>query len=139
MSVLLAMLLLTNSMRSVMWVSCAGWWVGAGQGVVYIAETRDPSFQVWPYGWHSNVRRTQDSFHWWFDWFSSPRMWSFGVPIWTLAGASLVPTVVVWRLDRRARRRARINHCPTCNYDRGGLPAASPCPECGAIPATTPT
>jgi hypothetical protein len=32
---------------------------------------------------------------------------------------------------RRARRRARLNHCPSCNYDRTGLPAASPCPECG--------
>jgi rubrerythrin len=38
---------------------------------------------------------------------------------------------VGWRLDVRAR----TGNCPTCNYDRRGIPAASVCPECGAAPA----
>jgi hypothetical protein len=36
--------------------------------------------------------------------------------------------------DARPRRalKGRLNRA--CNYDRRGLPAVSPCPECGAVP-----
>ena len=33
------------------------------------------------------------------------------------------------RMHRTGMRRLGL--CPSCGYDRGGLPAESPCPECG--------
>ena len=36
------------------------------------------------------------------------------------------------RLDALATRRARLNLCPKCNYDRTGLAATAVCPECAA-------
>jgi hypothetical protein len=33
---------------------------------------------------------------------------------------------------RKSLRRKR-GHCPECNYDRAGLAAESPCPECGSL------
>src|SRR6185295_6367956 len=45
------------------------------------------------------------------------------VPLWIFPALLTIPTVIAWRLDTLARRRARLNHCPTCNYDRRGLPA----------------
>jgi hypothetical protein len=49
------------------------------------------------------------------------------IPLWAIALQCLVSAAAAWRLDTLARRRTRLNHCPTCNYDRTGLP----CPECG--------
>jgi hypothetical protein len=46
-------------------------------------------------------------------------------------------TVLAWRLDwldARAARRARLNLCPKCNYDRAGIAKDAVCPECGALP-----
>jgi hypothetical protein len=44
-------------------------------------------------------------------------------------------TFVAWpHHPSRASRRANMGHCVKCNYDRRGLPATNPCPECGAFP-----
>jgi ssDNA-binding Zn-finger/Zn-ribbon topoisomerase 1 len=72
-----------------------------------------------------------------------PMWWSLSVseitniwiPLWLplpLCGAG---TAIACRLDALARRRARLNLCPNCNYDRAGLAAAAKCPECGSQPA----
>ena len=53
-------------------------------------------------------------------------------PVWPVAACCVVLTLVAWRLDTLARRRAKLNLCPKCNYDRTGLAAGSVCPECGA-------
>jgi hypothetical protein len=60
------------------------------------------------------------------------RYWSREAPIWPLEAGVLAVTLVAWRSDRRGRRLARIGHCPNCNYDRRGIAADVPCPECGA-------
>jgi uncharacterized OB-fold protein len=70
--------------------------------------------------------------NWWFDWDVREVGKPVFVPIWVIVAAAQAAAIAAWRLDTLARRRARLNHCPTCNYDRTGLPAASLCPECGA-------
>jgi hypothetical protein len=80
--------------------------------------------------------RNTPEIRWWFDWGNDGyHQHHFRVPLWVLMALMLMPTASAWRLDTLARRRARLNHCPACNYPRAGLPAASPCPECGAAPA----
>jgi rubrerythrin len=38
-----------------------------------------------------------------------------------------------WYLEILARR-ARLNLCPKCKYDRTGIAAGAVCPECGSLP-----
>lgn len=47
-------------------------------------------------------------------------------------GLTALSTALLWRWDRRARRRGSANACPACGYDRGGLGPDAICPECGA-------
>jgi hypothetical protein len=57
------------------------------------------------------------------------------VPLWMPVVLLLPPTAAAWRLDILARRRARLNLCPKCHYDRAGLGAGAVCPECGSKPS----
>lgn len=57
------------------------------------------------------------------------------LPLWLPMVATLLPTAFVWWLDALARRRVRVNLCPSCDYDRTGLADGAKCPECGATPA----
>ncbi len=61
-----------------------------------------------------------------------PTDWFFLVPLWCPLLVSFVSTTLAWRLDTLARRRARLNNCPKCNYDRAGIGKDAVCPECGA-------
>ena len=56
------------------------------------------------------------------------------IPFWMLALGALLIAAGAWRLDVLAARRRRTGMCPKCQYDRAGLSAMSPCPECGAVP-----
>jgi hypothetical protein len=73
--------------------------------------------------------------HWWFE----RNIGWIGTPIWAFILPGLGCTAFGWRLDSLARRRLRLGHCPKCNYDRTGIPAASVCPECGSAPAQAST
>jgi hypothetical protein len=62
-------------------------------------------------------------------------------PVWPALAANTVFFSFAWLLAiltlstaRRALRRRR-NLCPHCAYDLRATPAASPCPECGRLPA----
>ncbi|HVU63860.1 MAG TPA: hypothetical protein VHC70_07780 [Phycisphaerales bacterium] len=57
------------------------------------------------------------------------------LPLWMPTGLMVIPTLLAWRLDTLARRRARLSLCAKCNYDRAGLAAGAKCPECGMLPA----
>lgn len=55
------------------------------------------------------------------------------------AGAHGVAIGLPWwlvRTLRRLRRRRASGTCPHCGYALAGLPAATPCPECGTSAAT---
>lgn len=54
------------------------------------------------------------------------------VPLWMLLALMVVPTSILWYVDRAAARRRRAGLCVKCGYDRAGLDAAAVCPECGA-------
>jgi hypothetical protein len=60
------------------------------------------------------------------------------VPLWAPGMLSLCVTAIAWRLDTLASRRALLNLCPNCHYDRTDLAPGAACPECGAKPVPAP-
>ena len=83
--------------------------------------------------WWGSYSAPNPSFNpWWIVWRDAPRNFPRGsAPMWMCVSAVALPTLVAWRLDALARRRALLNLCPKCNYDRAGLGAGAVCPECG--------
>jgi len=72
----------------------------------------------------------------WYGWYHDPTCAWLTVPLWMPALGTLLGSAAAWRLDALARRRARLNLCPKCNYDRAGIAGDAKCPECGAMPAS---
>jgi hypothetical protein len=71
---------------------------------------------------------------WYFRW-TRDRVGTFlAFPLWIPSVMTAITTALAWRLDTFARRRARLNLCPKCNYDRAGIAGDAKCPECGALP-----
>lgn len=52
------------------------------------------------------------------------------LPLWIPFAAFALPGAWLWR---RRRGLVRLGGCPACGYDRTGLAAAVPCPECGEL------
>ena len=55
------------------------------------------------------------------------------VPLWLVFIVAAIPTVILWRRDRRPRK----GHCPHCGYNLTGAEHEK-CPECGAVVAARP-
>ena len=51
--------------------------------------------------------------------------------LWPFVLVTSIPGVAVVVMGRRVARRARLGHCPACNYNLRGLAAGAACPECG--------
>lgn len=60
--------------------------------------------------------------------------WIVSVPLWIPAGTSAAVLIPLMILSARRRRLAGLGRCPSCAYDRTGLPPGAPCPECGRLP-----
>jgi hypothetical protein len=60
---------------------------------------------------------------------SSWEAWS--IPLWIFVLPVAVASGAAWHLDTRARRRAKLDLCPKCGYNRTGLTPGAVCPECG--------
>jgi hypothetical protein len=72
--------------------------------------------------------------HWrWMPWSSNGTWREAVIPLWPLTVGCAA--TVCWLWLPRAARRGRAGRCPTCAYDRCGLPEDAVCPECGAKPA----
>ncbi len=56
----------------------------------------------------------------------------------TLAWGGVIFTLITLSHAARARRRRNSGRCQACGYDLAGVPAAGPCPECGAAPHPSP-
>ncbi len=54
------------------------------------------------------------------------------IPLWPFVAISIATTAAAWRMDTLAQRSQRPGVCPACGYDRTGLAADAPCPECNA-------
>jgi hypothetical protein len=91
-----------------------------------------PGLRLNHFGVHLNWRFEVDQLPWG-PAPGAPRTF-VSIPLWALAAAGTLPTTAAFLLDARDRRRAGLNHCPRCNYDRAGIPSESPCPECGGSP-----
>jgi hypothetical protein len=113
-----------------------GWWAAIASGYVIVEKMDAQSVLPGEIGWRYGTGRMG------IVWLPSAalfkgRSWIL-MPVWVPLILVLALTIAAWRRDHRAVTRARLNHCPTCNYDRRGLPVTSPCPECGAVTAATP-
>ena len=78
-----------------------------------------------------NWERGKFSRYWLPEFHSFAKTWNVFLPLWMPAGVAAAIMVFAGHLDTPARRRARLNLCPKCNYDRSGLAAGAVCPECG--------
>ncbi|MEK6703635.1 MAG: hypothetical protein AABZ53_15350 [Planctomycetota bacterium] len=150
--ILLGLIGLGSVWRSVV-VQWNGNAAGASEGVLigssYFASANPPMR-----GFEVNSKPRTHPFVWWIEsdpiWqircgaFSAQRINGFGIQsrtvmvIWWLpllvGGAGLLAG---WLVVRKGRRRLRNGQCIDCGYSMAGLPADTPCPECGAKGAIT--
>ncbi len=120
------------------WVA-TGWSCGFSEGAFYMAGHR-----AYPFDWEGMTIAARIRGPGWMLMPSSnlvrdnvdPQPYrNFILPLWIPALLTLASTARAWYWDTLARRRAKLNLCPKCNYDRTGLAAGVVCPECGTIPA----
>jgi hypothetical protein len=128
------------------WIGC-GWWV-AGYRANQLVVSLEPGVVVvisGPYlsdplsmGWYAIPRGEFTHWTWGFVNASTPESRVLFFPVWLFVAATLVPSAAAWRLDTLARRRAKLNLCAKCGYDRTGLRGGigAKCPECGTVPAS---
>ncbi len=126
-------------------------WVGSGWGWIDFRAAND--FKLGVSQGRVELSTAQDKLHWeepglhgeclpWYlmrwspEWYLGKPLWTLYIPVWMITAAVFLLTALAWRLDTLARRRARLNLCPTggCGYDRTGLAAGAECPECGRLP-----
>ncbi len=68
-------------------------------------------------------------------WELVPAVVAAGLVVGTLGAVLSDPRTILW-VNRRILRRHKNGCCVRCGYRLGGLPAGSPCPECGGADRT---
>ncbi len=131
-TVLLVVVWIGSRWWAVEWHSDLGWLCGLQPGQLIIGNV-DSSNIGFPLGWRAD-RSHSSTMGWWYFYQRRYDGWWFLFPLWVPISLFLLPTIIAWRLDTLAHRRARLNLCPKCNYDRAGIAAEAVCPECGAKP-----
>jgi hypothetical protein len=126
----------------VVWIGSRWWqayWLG-NQGGFFDIARGSIRFGVWQVGTPffspgltiSRIGLT--NFNWCFSVQQSAPNWAIQIPLWAFVGLVGTAAAAAWRFDTLARRLARLNLCPKCNYDRAGIGAGAACPECGDRP-----
>jgi hypothetical protein len=110
------------------------WGVSVGRGLLFVYTNAYPA-DPFPRG----VFVVSNDSDWGVNLWFVPPLGPRRIPLWFAIVGLLVATAIAWRLDTLARRRAKLNLCPKCNYDRAGLAAAAVCPECGRSPSHIPS
>jgi hypothetical protein len=118
------------------WIDSAGRAIGIGNGQLLTGHLGGGRSD--PHGYHAGLgfgwldeRHGPSRVRWWFYPDTDPNMSGEGVPLWLLMWCVGFVTVIAWALDVIANRHVSLDRCQKCNYSLRGLPAASPCPECG--------
>jgi hypothetical protein len=126
----------------ILWWVPSGWYgwyihggrtiVSSGQGSIWLSY-----YNGGPQSFEAGLRKTGPQWDWSFAYgrWDSKRVamthWTIQSPLWIPFLLFAIPTALLWRRDHILTKRARANHCPKCEYDRVGLAATDPCPECG--------
>ncbi len=147
-TVLLVVVWIASAWFMLEWGNRGGWHtvLSGGEWIISYAGPADPASPSDLPGFVG--RRLPSAQYYWpvgfyFTWHPKPQLsWLLGwygqwfVPLWIPVLFFGMLSALAWRLDTLARRRARLNLCPTggCNYDRTGLAAGAVCPECGRLP-----
>ena len=130
-------------------------WVGSGWGYVNLRITEQikvgldngrMTFDSFPDGerysvdlmWWGPSQGRRPNWRWWYYWDRFSGIVQLHIPLWFAIAPCLGTTATAWLMDRIARQRGK-KRCGNCGYDRAGIDAAAPCPECGSpTPALTP-
>jgi hypothetical protein len=138
MTVLLVVVWIGSGWAYAMWQ--IGWFtrVDVRGGVIAVRHAKLPGTRVVGPGWRWGVAKTDLQYTADWDGYFGGRVWRVDLPLWALATAAAVVSVLAWHLDTLARRRTLPNLCPKCNYDRAGLAEGAACPECGSTPSRSP-
>ena len=134
-TVLLVVVWIGSIWWDVSWASKRNGFVDVGAGGIGILYHQGTKTDSTISGWRLHEVADDASMRWWLDAvaLNSWATWcSITIPLWCPIVITLCASGFAWRLDTLARRRAKLNLCPKCNYDRTGLAAGAVCPECGA-------
>jgi hypothetical protein len=128
-TLLLVVVWIGSGRWQLLWVPRVGFALGAQQGVLLLAVVA-PSDGPRLF----ELRRNDGSdpfVYWHFRCYRTPISTQVDLPLWILALPPMSSSLIAWRMEVLAHRRARLNLCPKCHYDRAGLAAGAKCPECG--------
>jgi hypothetical protein len=136
-TLLLVVVWFVSGSFSATWGSKAGYKFDLIKGGVFFAYSPATVDGASVIGWELSEVNPRFADWQWCDWvptcgrYSPLPGWYVLVPLLFLAAPCSLVTATAWRIDTLARRRARLNLCPKCNYDRAGIAKDAVCPECG--------
>ena len=132
--------LVVSVLLLVVWVGSAYGWFCYSVRRGYVLDVVRGQFTYMPFQTKSPFRKTRTEwmrasptgFNWSAKYERTEYSWYVVVPLWPFVAISIATTATAWRMDTLAQRRKRLGACPACGYDRTGLAANAPCPECNA-------
>jgi hypothetical protein len=137
-TVVLVVVWIGSIQTTIKWQLTKALGVSVGRGRLSTCDVRDTVIGWWQMdtpGLHV-LRNLPPELLWNFYRYDTSQSLEFAIPIWPVPAFTLLATIAAWRFDALARRRAKLNLCPNCGYDRTGLAPGAVCPECEAPPVS---